>query len=73
MTNQNKEKDKNVRLERHSGKKTPAYGDLTVRDGSGKFNWGNNSDALVNDYNPTDEKDPMYDSEIEKNKKESKK
>lgn len=36
----NTNKDKNVRLERHSAGKTPAYGDSSVRAGTGKYNWG---------------------------------
>ncbi|SCQ17162.1 conserved Plasmodium protein, unknown function [Plasmodium ovale] len=67
-------KDKNIRLERHSAGKTSAYGDSSVREGSGKFNWGNTTtDVSVADCKPTDEKDPMYDSELEKVGKDGKK
>ncbi|CAD2105509.1 conserved Plasmodium protein, unknown function [Plasmodium vinckei] len=59
-------KDKNIRLERHSAGKTPAYGDLTVRSGTGKYNWGNTTSELrAMDSKPIDEGDPMYDSENE--------
>ncbi|ETW35293.1 hypothetical protein PFAG_04018 [Plasmodium falciparum Santa Lucia] len=62
----NTNKDKNVRLERHSAGKTPAYGDSSVRAGTGKYNWGNSIDSTTAESKPIDEKDPMYDSEIEK-------
>ncbi|SCM25548.1 conserved Plasmodium protein, unknown function [Plasmodium chabaudi chabaudi] len=59
-------KDKNIRLERHSAGKTRAYGALTVRSGSGKYNWGNTtSELLALEYDFIDEGDPMYDSENE--------
>ncbi|GAW83726.1 hypothetical protein, conserved [Plasmodium gonderi] len=67
-------KEKNIRLERHSAGKTQAYGDSSVRAGTGKFNWGNKTtDATAADCNPMDKKDPMYDSEIEITNKDEKK
>lgn len=59
-------KDKNVRLERHSAGKTPAYGTSNVRAGNGKYNWGGPEVDLATDPKLIDEKDPMYDSDSEK-------
>ncbi|SBS91143.1 conserved Plasmodium protein, unknown function [Plasmodium malariae] len=70
----NPNKDKNIRLERHSAGKRPAYGDTSVRAGTGKYNWGNTTtDVVVTNSNLIDEKDPMYDSELEKISKAGKK
>ncbi|CRG96988.1 conserved Plasmodium protein, unknown function [Plasmodium gallinaceum] len=69
----NSNKDKNIRLERHSAGKTPAYGDSSVRAGTGKFNWGNTTDISLTEQKPIDQKDPMYDSDNEKNNREEKK
>ncbi|CRH02778.1 conserved Plasmodium protein, unknown function [Plasmodium relictum] len=69
----NSNKDKNVRLERHSAGKTPAYGDSSVRAGTGKFNWGTTTDVVITDSKPIDQRDPMYDSDNEKKSSEEKK